>query len=220
MTLQPAAVVDDVEHVNPERRTFGHGAKARSPTSWPEPYYEAARTYYRSARPPAGSSGAHSVEPTHASRWLTPPSDTRTGRFEGSVTERSRQPQLWQLSAYEPLPAHPTREDLRKAALRALANPPTTKLDVWGRVFRSMARVHATFDMEMATALQEQAQRMSPTREGARTLARMRAQLRGEAPTPVSEADQISRRREVQRMMRGGRRRARARSVTDAHRNS
>lgn len=103
-----------------------------------------------------------------------------------------------------------SHEDMREAALRALANPPTDNLETWARVFRTVARVHATFDLETAIAVQEQAQRMSPTAEGARSLERMRAELRGEPGSPISEADQNSRRREFQELKRGSRRKWRA----------
>lgn len=106
------------------------------------------------------------------------------------------------------LERQPTREDIRRVALRVLENPPTTDVEIWARVFRAVARAHATFDLETAVLVQAQAQRMQPTPEGERTLARMRAELRGEPTTPTSPADEASRRRELEEMRRGSRRRS------------
>lgn len=106
-----------------------------------------------------------------------------------------------------PLTVMPSHDDIRQAALRALAKPPTDDLETWARVFRTVARVHATFDLETAIAVQEEAQRLSPTQEGARSLKRMQAELRGAPPAPVSEADQNSRRREFEELKRRSKRR-------------
>lgn len=118
------------------------------------------------------------------------------------MARQPRQNQEWQGPAFDPLPAQPTREDIRQAARLVLATPPTSDLHTWARIFRSMARAHAPFDLETAIAIQEQAQRMGATAEGARTLARMRAEQRVEAPLPVSEADRNSRCREHDQLQR------------------
>lgn len=124
------------------------------------------------------------------------------------MARRALQPAEGEL-APAPLKWPLSHEDIRQAALRALANPPTENLETWARVFRTIARVHAGFDLETAIKIQEQAQRMSPTPEGARSLVRMQAELRGEPGTPVSEVDQNSRRREFDELARGARKRIR-----------
>lgn len=122
------------------------------------------------------------------------------------MARRALEPAKGEL-ALAPLKWPLSHEDIRQAALRALANPPTNNLETWARVLRTVARVHSSFDLPTAILVQAEAQRMNPTPEGARSLERMRAELQGLPSPPVSEADQNSRRREFEELKRGSRHR-------------
>lgn len=104
-------------------------------------------------------------------------------------------------------PLRPAWADVRSAALQVLSNPPTENLEAFARILRTVARVQAEFDLEIAARVQRLAQQMSPTVEGEHTLQRMEAWLRGEPGEAESLDDQISRRREFEELKQGAKRR-------------
>lgn len=103
-------------------------------------------------------------------------------------------------------------EDVRKAAFRVLEQTQPLPRNC-APIFRILARVSANRDIDLAIALQERAQQLARTGEGTRTLERLRAKKSGKQPLPVSEADEMSQRREVANLSRATRRRGSLRTA-------